>query len=90
MASPEFVKGIYTGHSQCRRVGANYIDVHRRRLRLALVVYIEARRYRISKARLPRMTLAATWSWIGSIFSYTHHTFMMRIRKNRTNPAALC
>ena len=34
MASPEFVKGIDTGHSQCRRVGANYIDVRRRRLRL--------------------------------------------------------
>ena len=34
MASPEFVKGIYTGHSQCMRVGANYIDVRRRRLRL--------------------------------------------------------
>ena len=34
MASPEFVKGIYTEHSQCRRVGANYIDLRRRRLRL--------------------------------------------------------
>ena len=32
--SPEFVKGIYTGHSQCRKVGANYIDARRRRLRL--------------------------------------------------------
>ena len=34
MASPEFVKGMYTGHSQCLRVGANFVDVRRRRLRL--------------------------------------------------------
>ena len=42
MASQELVKGIYTGHSQCRRVGANYIDVRRRRLRLQVgtILYI--------------------------------------------------
>ena len=33
MASPEFVKGIYTGHRQCRRVCANDIDV--------VTVYVE-------------------------------------------------
>ena len=52
MASPEFVKGIYTG--QCRRV-AQIILMYVEEdfdCKLALFIYIEARRYRISKARL--------------------------------------